>query len=319
MNTANNLIKVGISACLLGAPVRFNGGHKQSHLCKDVLSQYFQYVSVCPEQAIGLGTPREPIRLVGDTHNPRAIGTVDSSLDVTAALTAYGQRTAAELTDLCGYILMQNSPSCGMERVKVYQDNGHTTERGGRGLFTAAFMRAQPNLPVEEDGRLNDPVLRENFITRVFAYAEWQQLLASGLSRKKLYDFHARYKYQLMANSPADCAALGRLLASNHQVRLGILANQYFSLFMAALKKIANRGSHTNVLQHISGYIKRSLTADEKRELQELISQYRTGIVPLVVPLTLIKHHFKRHPDRYIAEQVYLQPHPENLSLRNAL
>ena len=319
MSSINTQIKVGISACLLGAPVRFNGGHKQSRLCKDVLSQYFEYVSVCPEQAIGLGTPREPIRLVGDTNNPRAIGTVNPSLDVTDALTAFGQRTAAELNDLCGYILMQNSPSCGMERVKVYQDNGHTTERGGSGLFAAALMRAQPNLPIEEDGRLNDPVLRENFITRVFAYAEWQQLLSSGLSRKKLYEFHARYKYQLMANSPADCTALGRLLASNQQVRLGVLATQYFSVFMSALKKIANRGSHTNVLQHISGYIKRSLDTDEKRELQVLISQYRTGIVPLIVPLTLLKHHFKRHPDRYIAGQVYLQPHPENLSLRNAI
>lgn len=319
MSSSNNLIKVGISACLLGAPVRFNGGHKQSHLCKDVLSQYFSYVSVCPEQAIGLGTPREPIRLVGETSNPRAVGTVNATLDVTDALTAYGQRTAAELTDLCGFILMQKSPSCGMERVKVYQYSGHTAEHGGVGLFAAALMLAQPNLPVEEDGRLNDPVLRENFITRVFAYAQWQQLLSSGLTRKKLYDFHARYKYQLMANSPADCSALGRLLASNHQLRLGILATQYFSKFMSALKKIANRGTHTNVLQHISGYIKRSLPADERQELQTLISQYRSGIVPLIVPLTLLKHHFKRHPDRYIAGQVYLQPHPENLSLRNAI
>ncbi|NLY12038.1 MAG: DUF1722 domain-containing protein [Gammaproteobacteria bacterium] len=319
MSTSQKLIKVGISACLLGAPVRFNGGHKQSHLCKTVLSQYFEYISVCPEQAIGLGTPREPIRLVGDTQNPRAVGTVNPELDVTAALTDFGQQTAAQLHDICGYILMQKSPSCGMERVKVYQDHGHSAEHAGRGLFAAALMRAKPLLPIEEDGRLNDPILRENFITRVFAYAQWQELISSGLSRKKLYDFHARYKYQLMANSPADCSALGRLLASNHQLRLGILANQYFSLFMSALKKIANRGSHTNALQHISGYIKHALSAEEKSELQTLITQYRTGIVPLIVPLTLLKHHFNRHPDRYIAEQVYLQPHPENLSLRNAI
>lgn len=317
--TTQLLIKVGISACLLGAPVRFNGGHKQSSLCKDALGQYFDYVSVCPEQAIGLGTPREPIRLVGDAQQPRAVGTVDATLDVTDALTAFGQRTAAELDDICGYILMQKSPSCGMERVKVYQENGYAFDGGGTGLFAAALMRAKPLLPVEEDGRLNDPVLRENFITRVFAYAEWQQLVQGDLSRKKLYDFHARYKYQLMANSPADCTALGRLLANNQKTRLGVLATQYFSLFMAALKKTATRGSHTNVLQHICGYIKRSLSADEKRELQTLITQYRTGVVPLIVPLTLIKHHFNRHPDGYIAEQVYLQPHPENLSLRNAL
>lgn len=319
MHTQNAMIKVGISACLLGQPVRFNGGHKQSHLCRTVLSEYFDYVPACPEQAIGLSTPREPIRLIGDPEQPRAIGTVDASLDVTEALTAYGQQMAAKLDDICGYILMQKSPSCGMERVKVYQENGQIAENGGRGLFAAAIMQAKPSLPVEEDGRLNDPVLRENFITRVFAYAEWQQLLNSGLTRKKLYDFHTRYKYQLMANSPTDCAALGRLLANNHQQRLGIIAVDYFSQFMAALQKIANRGTHTNVLQHLCGYIKRSISADEKSELQVIIQQYRTGIVPLIVPLTLLKHHFKRHPDLYIANQVYLQPHPENLSLRNAI
>ncbi|HKM37470.1 MAG TPA: DUF523 and DUF1722 domain-containing protein [Thiopseudomonas sp.] len=319
MTTANTLIKVGISSCLLGAPVRFNGGHKQSHLCKDVLSQYFDYVPLCPEQAIGLGTPREPIRLVGNTQQPRAVGTVNPSMDVSAALTEYGQRKAAELTDICGYILMQKSPSCGMQRVKVYQDSGHTAEHGGVGLFAAALMQAQPNLPVEEDGRLNDPVLRENFITRVFAYAQWRELLSSGLTLKKLYEFHARYKYQLMANSPSDCSALGRMLANSQQEQLDVLADNYFSLFMPALKKIANRGTHTNVLQHISGYIKDSLDADEKRELQALITQYRDSIVPLIVPLTLLKHHFNRHPDPYIAGQVYLQPHPENLSLRNAI
>ncbi|HKM38629.1 MAG TPA: DUF523 and DUF1722 domain-containing protein [Thiopseudomonas sp.] len=319
MTTANTSIKVGISSCLLGEPVRFNGGHKQSHLCKDVLSQYFDYVPLCPEQAIGLGTPREPIRLVGNTQQPRAVGTVNPSMDVSAALTEYGQRKAAELTDICGYILMQKSPSCGMQRVKVYQDSGHTAEHDGVGLFAAALMQAQPNLPVEEDGRLNDPVLRENFITRVFAYAQWRELLSSGLTLKKLYEFHARYKYQLMANSPSDCTALGRMLANSQQEQFDVLAENYFSLFMSALKKIANRGTHTNVLQHISGYIKDSLDADEKRELQALISQYRDSIVPLIVPLTLLKHHFNRHPDPYIAEQVYLQPHPENLSLRNAI
>lgn len=319
MTTANTSIKVGISSCLLGEPVRFNGGHKQSHLCKDVLSQYFDYVPLCPEQAIGLGTPREPIRLVGNTQQPRAVGTVNPSMDVSAALTEYGQRKAAELTDICGYILMQKSPSCGMQRVKVYQDSGHTAEHDGVGLFAAALMQAQPNLPVEEDGRLNDPVLRENFITRVFAYAQWRELLSSGLTLKKLYEFHARYKYQLMANSPSDCTALGRMLANSQQEQFDVLAENYFSLFMSALKKIANRGTHTNVLQHISGYIKDSLDADEKRELQALISQYRDSIVPLIVPLTLLKHHFNRHPDPYIAGQVYLQPHPENLSLRNAI
>ena len=167
-------IKVGISACLLGEPVRFNGGHKESRLCSETLARHFEFVSVCPEVAIGLGTPRQPIRLVGDPDHPRAVGSVHAELDVTDALTAYGQQVATELHDICGFVLMQKSPSCGMERVKVYQANGHPIEGGGSGLFAHALMQARPDLPIEEDGRLNDPVLRENFLTRIFAYAEWQ-------------------------------------------------------------------------------------------------------------------------------------------------
>lgn len=317
--TSPGAIKIGISACLLGEPVRFNGGHKESRLCSETLARHFEYVPVCPEVAIGLGTPREPIRLVGEAAAPRALGTVRRELDVTEVLAAYGQAMAAQLDDICGYILMQKSPSCGMERVKVYQDNGHPAEGGGRGIFAAALMQARPDLPVEEDGRLNDPVLRENFLTRVFAYAEWQRLSRAGLSRRALVDFHSRYKYQLMATSPVQYRELGRLIASVDRQSLDEVAPRYFSQLMAALKQTASRGTHSNVLQHLCGYLKRVLSGDEKHELMQLIDQYRRGCVPLVVPLTLLKHHFRRHPDDYIAQQVYLQPHPEDLGLRNAI
>lgn len=317
--TTLGAIKIGISACLLGEPVRFNGGHKESRLCSETLARHFEYVPVCPEVAIGLGTPREPIRLVGAAAAPRALGTVRRELDVTEILAAYGQAMAAQLDDICGYILMQKSPSCGMERVKVYQDNGHPAEGGGRGIFAASLMQARPDLPVEEDGRLNDPVLRENFLTRVFAYAEWQRLSRAGLSRRALVDFHSRYKYQLMATSPVQYRELGRLIASIGRQPLDEVAPRYFSQLMAALKQTASRGTHSNVLQHLCGYLKRVLSGDEKRELAQLIDQYRRGCVPLVVPLTLLKHHFRRHPDDYIAQQVYLQPHPEDLGLRNAI
>jgi uncharacterized protein YbgA (DUF1722 family)/uncharacterized protein YbbK (DUF523 family) len=319
MSTFVAPLKIGISACLLGNPVRFNGGHKESRLCSETLSRYFQFVPVCPEVGIGLGTPREAIRLVGDPARPRAVGSIHRERDVSDALTAFGQRTAEQLDDICGYILMQKSPSCGMERVKVYQDNGNPVPGGGRGLFAAALMQARPDLPVEEDGRLNDPVLRENFITRVFAYAEWQRLQQAGLTRRALYTFHARYKYQLMATCRPQYQALGRLLAGSSQHPLEEFAPRYFSQLMDALKHTASRGSHSNVLQHLSGYLKRDLSRDDKLELQQVIDQYRLGIVPLVVPLTLLKHHFRRHPDDYIASQAYLQPHPEDLSLRNAL
>ncbi|AQY64239.1 YbgA family protein [Pseudomonas veronii] len=312
--------KIGISACLLGENVRFNGGHKQSQLCSEVLAAYFDFVPLCPEVAIGLGIPRETIRLVGDAASPQAVGSVHRELNVTAPLGEYGEKMAAEHSDLCGYIFMQKSPSCGLERVKVYRENGAPVDGGGRGIYAQAFCARHPNLPAEEDGRLNDPVLRENFLTRVFVYASWQQLLGEGLSRHRLLAFHARYKYLLMAHSPAHYKSLGNLLGGMAKGEdLDALGSCYFSALMSGLKKCATRGTHTNVLQHISGYLKQAISADDKQEMQTVIGQYHQGIVPLVVPLTLLKHHFRLHPDRYIAQQAYLQPHPENLSLRNAI
>ena len=312
-------IRIGISACLLGEPVRFNAGHKQSSLCTDVLAKHFDFVSLCPEMAIGLGTPRPAIRLQGDPRAPRAVVSRSTEIDVTDALREYGEQAAQQYDDICGFILMQKSPSCGVYRVKVYQENGYSVPGGGRGIFADALIKARPDLPVEEDGRLHDPVLRENFITRVYAYARWQTPVREGLTRRALYSFHASYKYQLLASSRVQYQALGQLLAKPTDEPLATLAQRYFSRFMQALSLPASRGSHCNVLQHIAGYLKRHLSADDKRELQQAILDYRVGDVPLVVPLTLLKHHFRNHPDSYIAQQAYLQPHPAQLGLRNAL
>lgn len=311
--------KLGISACLMGVEVRFNGGHKESHLCTRALSEYFDFIPLCPEVAIGMGVPREPIRLVGDPQAPQAVGTVNSELNVTKALADYGTHMAAEVGDICGYIFMQKSPSCGLERVKVYRENGAPVDGGGRGIYAQAFCDAHPDLPVEEDGRLNDAVLRENFVTRVFAYSAWQQLLKAGVTRRALTEFHSRYKYQLMANNPVQYKVLGNMLGSMGRSDPNEIAPQYFTELMAALKKCATRSTHTNVLQHLSGYLKQTISAQDKQEIQQLIAQYHQGIVPLIVPLTLLKHHFRQHPDPYVALQVYMQPHPENLSLRNAI
>ena len=317
--SARDKPKIAISACLLGAEVRFNGGHKASQLCSQALSEYFEFVPLCPEVAIGLGIPRQPIRLIGDPAQPQAVGSVDSSLDVTRPLHDYGVAMAAAHTDICGYIFMQKSPSCGLERVKVYQDGGRPAELSGRGIYAQAFCAAHPDLPVEEDGRLNDPVLRENFLTRVYAYSTWQQLLRAGITRRSLTEFHACYKYQLMAHHPEQYKILGNMLGNLGKNDPREIAPQYFSELMKALKKCATRRTHTNVLQHISGYLKQSISPEDKQEVQYLIGQYLHGIVPLIVPLTLLKHHFRLHPDPYISRQVYLQPHPENLSLRNAI
>ena len=311
--------KIAISACLMGAEVRYNGGHKESRLCSRTLADHFDFVPVCPEVAIGLGIPREPIRLVGNPLHPEAVGSVNAGLNVTRPLKEYGQTMAGQLSDICGYIFMQKSPSCGLERVKVYQANGVPVEGGGRGLYAEAFCALHPDLPVEEDGRLNDPVLRENFLTRVFAYSAWQQLLQKGLTRRDLTEFHSRYKYLLMAHNPVQYKTLGNLLGNMGQTDPEELGPRYFRELMEALKKCATRRTHTNVLQHISGYLKQVISPEDKQEMQHVISQYRQGIVPLVVPLTLLKHYFRQYPDPYIAQQVYLQPHPENLSLRNAI
>jgi uncharacterized protein YbgA (DUF1722 family)/uncharacterized protein YbbK (DUF523 family) len=311
--------KLGISACLMGVEVRFNGGHKESHLCTRALNEYFDFIPLCPEVAIGMGVPREPIRLVGDPEAPQAVGTVNSELNVTDALAEYGAHMAAEVGDICGYIFMQKSPSCGLERVKVYRENGAPVDGGGRGIYARAFCERHPDLPVEEDGRLNDAVLRENFVTRVFAYAAWQQLLKGEITRRSLTEFHSRYKYQLMANNPVQYKVLGNMLGSMGRSDPNEVAPRYFTALMAALKKCATRSTHTNVLQHLSGYLKQTISAQDKQEIQQLITQYHQGIVPLIVPLTLLKHHFRQHPDPYVALQVYMQPHPENLSLRNAI
>lgn len=316
--TAISKPKLGISACLMGAEVRFNGGHKQSHLCTDTLSQYFDFVPACPEVGIGMSIPREAIRLLGDPDAPQAIGSVHSDMNVTQPLAEYGVQMAAQMNDLCGYIFMQKSPSCGLERVKVYNDKGLPAP-AGQGIYAKAFCSQQPDLPVEEDGRLNDPVLRENFITRVFAYADWQALLRTGLTRRALTEFHSRYKYQLMANNPAQYRILGKMLGSMADTDPAEIGPLYFSELMSALKKCATRGTHTNVLQHLNGYFKKTMSDDDRQEMQRLIGQYQRGVVPLIVPLTLLKHHLRQHPDAYLTQQVYLQPHPENLSLRNAI
>lgn len=312
-------IKVGISSCLLGNEVRFDGGHKHSRLCSETLSRYFDFVTECPEVGIGMTIPRKPIRLIGDVESPQVVAVHDNTINFTDKMTKFSQEKAQQMDDLCGYIFMKNSPSCGVFRVKVYQENGYPAADTGRGIYAKAVMEANPLLPVEESGRLADAALRENFITRVFAYHHWQQLKQQGFSYHKIIEFHASYKYCLMAHAPARYVELGRMLADagNHDVN--DLATRYFRLLMTELSNVASRKTHTNVLMHLQGYLKKVLSAQEKQELSKIIDQYRTAQVPLIVPITMLKHHFSNHPDPYIAKQAYLKPYPDDLSLRNAI
>ena len=312
-------IKVGISSCLLGNEVRFDGGHKHSRLCTDSLSRYFEFVPECPEVASGMSIPRKPIRLIGDIQAPKVVAVHDNNLDYTDQLKTFSEHKAQQLDELCGYVFMQKSPSCGVFRVKVYQEGGYPAAEPGRGVYAKAVMEAKPLLPVEESGRLEDAVLRESFITRVYAYHNWQQLKKQGLSYQSILEFHASYKYCLMARTPTHYVELGRLLADAGKHDIDDLAERYFSLLMENLSVLATRKTHTNVLMHLQGYLKKVLSAKEKQELGNIIEQYRTHQVPLIVPITLLKHHFNNHPDPYIEKQAYLQPYPDDLSLRNAI
>lgn len=309
-------IQVGISACLLGQTVRFDGGHKRSAFCTDTLANYFDYLPVCPEMAIGLGSPRPALRLVRQGNEIRMQAS-NGQFDVTDQMIAYSQRKVSELGAISGYILCAKSPSCGMERVRLYSSQGAAKE--GTGLFAHALMTALPLLPVEEEGRLNDPVLRENFVTRVFAYHDWQQLLAQGLTAARLIAFHSRYKYLVMAHRPTAYRALGRLLAALKGPSLSQVAERYITQLMQALRQPANRKGHTNVLQHLQGYFKRQLSAAQREELAQLIQRYRTGELPLLAPMTLLQHYLREHPNDYLGRQVYLSPHPAALGLRYSL
>ncbi len=311
-------IRIGISSCLLGAEVRFNGGHKRDSYITGTLSEYFDFVPVCPEVAIGLGTPRPPIRLVQSSDDVRVVGVDDPSKDVTEALRDYGRTMAEQLTDISGYLFKRGSPSCGMERVKVYSGKGMPVAKGA-GAYAEVFMRRHPLLPCEEEGRLGDPVLRENFIERVFVFNRWQTLVRDGLTPAKLVAFHTSHKFLILAHNQSAFRRMGRLVAQAGVREPDELAAEYVAELMGALKRRATRKQHVNVLQHLFGYVSRHVDASDRAEMVEIIEQYRKKLVPLIVPITLLKHHFRRHPQEYVERQYYLTPHPKELMLRNQL
>jgi uncharacterized protein YbgA (DUF1722 family) len=268
--------------------------------------------------AIGLGVPRPTIRLVDKGAGIRVVGVKDASLDVTEALQDFSLDATANLQNLSGYILKKDSPSCGMERVRVYNTND-MPEKRGRGIFADTLLKALPNLPVEEEGRLMDPVLRENFIERVFIYYRWQQLIESGLTAQQLIEFHTRHKFNLLAHDEQTYRQLGRLVAELSNNNLQALANNYVDLLMSGLRMPATRKRHSNVLMHIMGFFKNQLTGDDKQEMLDLLEAYRLGKLPLIVPITMLKHHLRRFPHPYIQQQYYMNPYPEELMLRNSL
>jgi uncharacterized protein YbgA (DUF1722 family)/uncharacterized protein YbbK (DUF523 family) len=303
-------IRIGISACLLGQEVRFDGGHKRDAFLTDVLGKHVECVPVCPEVEVGMGTPRETLRLVRDNGTTRMVTTL-TGVDCTARMNTWSKRRVGELAraDLDGYVLKKDSPSCGMERVKIFAGSG-SASRHGRGLFASVLLAALPLLPVEEEGRLTDPSLRENFIERVFAYRRLKDLFAGRWSMGSLVEFHTAHKMSLLARSTTAYRELGRLVADGAKRPRAEVRAGYEQLFMKTLALPATVRRHTNVLMHMAGHLKTRLDETSRRELVESIDDYRAGLVPLVVPLTLIRHHARVHDVKYLAGQIYLRPDP---------
>jgi uncharacterized protein YbgA (DUF1722 family)/uncharacterized protein YbbK (DUF523 family) len=312
-----NPILIGISSCLLGEKVRFDTGHKHQSYITETLGKYFSFRSFCPEMAIGLGTPRETLRLVMQEDGVHCVGNKTASLDVTKQLIDIAHQQESWHKDLCGYILKKDSPSCGMERVRVYK--GDMAERNGTGLYAGILKENFPYLPVEEEGRLGDPVLRENFIKRVFVYRHWRDIESEGFTVQKLTDFHAQYKYVLLSHDQQRTRNLGARLAKASKEPIGEVLQWYFVELMTILEIKATRKNHVNVLQHLQGFLKNDIDIEYKKELTETIENYRLGLLPLIVPVTLLRHHFRRHPKSFVDRSRYLAPHPSELMLLNTL
>ena len=310
-------IPLGVSQCLLGEQVRFDGGHKRNRYLTDVLSEYIEFRPVCPEVAIGLGIPRKPIRLVIVGDQTRVRGVQNPDLDVTDALVEQAEFAARQMPDICGYVFMQNSPSCGVFGMKRYRDNGYTADGKGRGAYAERFMELMPLLPVEEAGRLNDAGLRDNFLARVFAYHDFKTSVAVAPTAKKLIDFYSRYKYQVMAHHVPSYFTIGRYLSNLSGRDIQVSSDEFFRLFMEALRHHATRKGNTNAIMHLRGYLKEHLNTQDKHELSQLIDSYKAGMVPLVVPLTLLKHHLLKLDNPYLKSQTFWSPHPDRLGLRN--
>ena len=310
-------IKIGISSCLLGENVRWNGGHQQDRFLIETLGQFVDYVPVCPEVETGLGIPRETLRLVGDPESPRLV-TTRTGIDHTDQMKrwAAGRLKALEKENLCGFIFKYDSPSSGMIRVKVYNDKGGV-KKNGVGIFARMFMERFPRIPVEDDGRLHDPTIRETFIEAVFVLKQWREALSRQKTVGNLVDFHTRQKLLALAHSPNHYRQMGKLVAGGKKIPASELYDQYEILLLEALKLKTTVKKQTNVLQHVMGYFKKQLSADEKAEILEVIDSYRNGYVPLIVPLTLLNHYVRKYDQPYLKEQTYLNPHPAALKLRN--
>ncbi|MDA8121306.1 MAG: DUF523 and DUF1722 domain-containing protein [Deltaproteobacteria bacterium] len=310
-------IRILVSSCLLGEKVRYDGGHKRDPFLVETLGRFVEFVPVCPEVECGLPTPREAMRLAGDSADPRLV-TSKTGVDHTGKMQGWirGKLQDLEGLDLCGYICKKDSPSSGMERVKVYGEGG-IPAKVGAGMFTKAFMDRFPLIPVEEEGRLQDPVLREMFVERVFTLRRLRDRIRQGKSRGNLVEFHTDHKLLILTHGRSRYAEMGKLVARAKELPLEELYSCYLHLLMEALRLRTTPAKCADVLMHMMGHFRQFLTSDEKQELLEVIGRYRIRLIPLVVPVTLILHHVRKYDVAYLKRQVFLNPHPVELMLRN--
>jgi uncharacterized protein YbgA (DUF1722 family)/uncharacterized protein YbbK (DUF523 family) len=309
-------VRLGISSCLLGNAVRWNTGHKLDRFLTNTLGQFVDYVPVCPEVEAGFGVPRESFRLVGDPENPRLM-TFKTKVDHTERMIRWARKRVKELEieDLHGFIFKSDSPSSGMIRVKVYTEKGMPVKKGV-GMFAREFMAHFPLIPAEDDGRLHDSKIRENFIERIFTLWRWRQTIAEGQTMGDLVDYHTRNKLLILSHSPKHAKLMGKLVADGKQMSMPDLYMQYENALMEALALKTTPKKNLNVLQHLMGYFKKQLSKDEKQELLEVFDRYRREFVPLVVPITLVNHYVRKYDQQYLKLQTYLNPHPVELKLR---
>ena len=307
--------RIGISACLLGEPVRYNGGHKKHQWISNQLGQAVDFQSYCPEVGIGLPVPRPTLRLIASDQGIRAVDSDSQSKDFSDALTHYFTENKEQIEQLDGFILMQGSPSCGMERVKVYND-GPIPEKVGAGMFAAALMNHLPSLPVEESGRLNDSNIAESFLTRLYVYKEWREL-RKELTAKGLIEFHSKHKFLIMLHDYAGYRNTGRMLADlGDDSALESIADEYIGAVMTSLRKNSSKGQRSNALLHLFGFIKNHLSKVEKNSILDLVERYRNNEIPYIAPLTVLRHYAQMHQDRdpYLWQQSVWMPYPETLN-----
>ena len=318
MKNYQNKAKIGVSSCLLGNAVRFNRGHCQDKFLTQELNHYFDYLAFCPEVEMGLPTPRPTLRIVLTEKGERLI-CPKTGEDHTETIQKFSAEKVKELAthQLSGIVLKSASPSCGVFRVKMYTEEGMPTHRSN-GFFARAVKAAFPNMPIEEEGRLKDNAIRENFIYRVSAYKDWQESIKDHKIHS-LFQFHKRHKYRLMAHDQNVLRNLGRLLASHSEKDITQLISAYEKDFFAALSIAPSKGNHANALSHVMGYFSKKMNAKERESLVELIDNYRQDLIPIIVPMTRLRHYLEKFEDPYIQEQIYLYPHPAKLKLLNAV